>query len=108
MISTGKHDADSNMFKDGAFIWNGGSTAKLWTTEGDIQLTGVKKLDDGTLIATGGKGKFGNWYGNLKDLNGDGRVLTIKPSTDGATHDFSLDVDKGKVVTGTIDKDTIH
>ncbi|MCK5727234.1 MAG: hypothetical protein KAH22_10455, partial [Thiotrichaceae bacterium] len=102
MVTPGKHPASSSMFADNAkFIWDGGSTAKLWTNKGDIILKGVKKLDDGTLVATHGYGKFGDWNGWLVDNDKDGYVFKAEAGT-GNDFPFEIDLKAGKDVTGEI------
>lgn len=100
MITKGTYQASSDSFNQGKFMWDGGSTAKLWTDQGDLILKGVQKLDDGSLVATSGYGKFGGWYGNLKDNDGDGYVLKIGTQNPNGTFDFEVDLKKGMDVKG--------
>lgn len=88
----GKTDDGCNA--DVKLMWNGGSTATLWTSLGDITLTGVQKQADGTLTATGGSGKYNGWYGNLTDNDGDGKVFKL--STQGADGQFRFEADLKK------------
>lgn len=99
-MHTGKTTDGCNA--DVKLTWNGGTTATLWTSKGDITLSGVQKLADGSLVATSGSGSYNGWWGNLKDNDGDGYVFKL--GTQGADGKFSFEADLklGMDLTGKV------
>ncbi|MCK5725321.1 MAG: hypothetical protein KAH22_00695 [Thiotrichaceae bacterium] len=84
--------------------WNSanGSTANFWVSikdspngvhTGDIYLSGLKKLDDGSLVATSGKETIFNVGRGkqLVDTNGDGYVFRVGPQNAGGKFDFEIE-----------------
>ncbi len=104
MITPGMHTGKTTdgCNSDVKLTWNGGTTATLWTSKGDMTLTGVQKQADGTLTATGGSGTYNGWYGNFADNDGDGKVFKL--STQGADGKFTFEADlkKGMDLTGKV------
>ncbi|MEB4590358.1 hypothetical protein VSS37_05155 [Candidatus Thiothrix sp. Deng01] len=82
--------------------WNGGSTATLNTSRGTICLTGVQKLADGSLVATGGSGSYGSWCGTLKDNDGDGYVFKLGTKGADGYYSFEADLKTGMDLTGKV------
>ncbi|MDQ5770846.1 hypothetical protein [Thiothrix subterranea] len=70
------------------------TTGTLWKSingTGDISLTGLHKLADGTLVATGGKEYVNGQWKTLGDANGDGYVFKVSPQNANGTFNFEVD-----------------
>lgn len=78
------------------------TTAKFFTSEGDIKITEITKNADSTVSATGGYGKFKDWYGNLSDQSGDGLVFKAGTLNQNGNFDFTVDLADGNFITGEL------
>ncbi len=93
MISQGSHTGKTDSGENVKLTWNGGNDATLWKPSGDIQLWGVHKADDGSLVATSGREwQSGQGWKQLEDNDGDGYVFKVETS---ASNDFSFSADRG-------------